>query len=161
MRILLDTNILIPLEDSSKALHDSFSEFARLAYSNDHCLLVHPGSRDDIERDRDITRREISLSRFKKYSLLSPPPAPPTEDELASYHLKQDDENDRVDNEILFSIFRNAANILVTEDRGLHRKANRMGLSDRVHYLQQAVAFLRRLHAVIPISLPNIEEVPL
>lgn len=161
MRILLDTNILIPLEDSSKALHDSFSEFVRLAHSNEHSLLVHPSSRDDIERDRDITRREISLSRFKKYSLLSPPPAPPTEDELASYHLKQDDENDRVDNEILFSIFRDAANILITEDRGLHRKASRMGLSSRVHYLQQAVAFLRRLHAVIPISLPNIEEVPL
>ncbi len=161
MRILLDTNILIPLEDSSKTLHDSFSEFVRLAHSNEHCLLVHPSSRDDIERDRDKTRREISLSRFKKYSLLSPPPAPPTDDELASYNLSEANENDRVDNEILFSIFRNAANILVSEDRGLHRKASRMGLSNRVHYLQQAVEFLRRIHAVTPISLPNIEEVPL
>ncbi len=161
MRILLDTNIIIPLEDSSRALHASFGDFVRLANIHKHTLLVHPSSLDDIERDPDEERQKISLSRFRKYTLLTPPPEPPSEEELTTYDLTQSNDNDRVDNEILFSIYRDAANILITEDRGLHKKAGRLGVSGRVHYLQQAVAFLKRIHASIPVSLPNIEELAL
>lgn len=158
MRILLDTNIIIPLEDSSRALHASFGDFVRLANAHKHTLLVHPGSLDDIERDPDEERQKISLSRFRKYTLLIPPPEPPSVIELTTYDLTQSNDNDRVDNEILFSIYRDAANILISEDRRLHKKADRLGISSRVHYLQQAVAFLKRIHASIPVFLPNIEE---
>lgn len=160
MRILLDTNIIIPLEDSSSALENSFGEFVRLAGEHQHLLLAHPSSIDDIKRDVDITRQKISLSRFNKYSLLDSPPEPNFED-LTEYQLNQSTENDRVDNEILFAIFRDAANILVSEDRRLHAKAARLGIKDRVFYLQQAVEFLRRLYQKIPVTLPNIQELPL
>lgn len=157
MRILLDTNIIIPLEDSSAALEDSFSEFVRLAAEHQHQLLAHPSSIEDIKRDEDITRQRISLSRFNKYSLLDSPPKPKIED-LTEYQLNQSTENDRVDNEILFSIFKDAANILVSEDRKLHAKAARLGIKDRVFYLQQAVEFLRRMYQKVPVTLPNIQE---
>jgi hypothetical protein len=160
MRILLDTNILIPLEDSSKALEECFSEFNRLAIEHGHTLLVHPGSQEDIGRDADEIRRNISLSRLKKYPFLELPPKPGPSD-LAKCGLSQANDNDRVDNEILYAIFKNAANILVSEDREIHKKANLLGVKDRVHYLQQATEFLRRLHAVVPLALPNIQEVPL
>ncbi|MEN8136161.1 MAG: GNAT family N-acetyltransferase [Thermodesulfobacteriota bacterium] len=160
MRILLDTNIIIPLEDSSSALEASFGEFVRLAGENQHQLLAHPGSIEDINRDENSTRREISLSRFNKYSLLEDPPV--LEDTFATeYQLTKSTENDRVDNEILFAIFKDAANILVSEDRKLHAKAARLGIKDRVFYLQQAVEFLRKLHQKVPVALPNIQELPL
>ncbi|CAG1065819.1 hypothetical protein BAC1_01411 [uncultured bacterium] len=69
--------------------------------------------------------------------------------------------NDRIDNLILYAILKDAANILLTEDRVIHKKAALLGLSDRVHYIQQAVEFLKRLYSSIPVALPNIEELEL
>ena len=42
MNILLDTNIIIPLEDTSRILDSSFAEMRRLAAEQQHCLYVHP-----------------------------------------------------------------------------------------------------------------------
>ncbi len=144
MRILLDTNIIIPLEDSSKTLDESFSELVRLANANNHLLIAHPASLDDIQRDLDPQRKAISLSRIRKYPFLENPPLLDAA-ELERLALKQDNENDKVDNLILYSIYRDAANILVTEDREVHRKAAQLGLDDRVYYIQQATESLLRL----------------
>ncbi len=160
MRILLDTNIIIPLEDSSRTLKESFSEFVRLANEYHHHLLAHPSSLDDIKRDRDKKRQKISLSRIRKYSFLENPPLPSPTDS-STLGIIPSTENDRVDNDILFGIYKNAANILVSEDRRLHKKASRLGIKDRVFYLQQAVSFLHRLYRQIPVELPNILELPL
>lgn len=155
MRILIDTNIFIPLEDSSSVLDESFSELVRLSNENNHQILAHPSSIDDIERDDDEERKEISLSRIRKYSFLEDPPIL-SDQETDSLGLIND--NDRVDNEILFAIYKNAANILVTEDRGIHKKAKILGIEGRVHYIQQAVQSLKRLHQRVHVSLPNIKE---
>jgi predicted nucleic acid-binding protein/GNAT superfamily N-acetyltransferase len=160
LRILIDTNIVIPLEDSTKVLEESLSKLVRLASENGHQLLAHPSSYDDIGRDPDLRRRKISLSRLRKYSTLQHPPKLNTT-ELSQLGLLQRDDNDRVDNEILYALYRDAANILVTEDRELHKKAFRIGISDRVHYIQQATSFLEHLHARVGVVLPSIEEVPL
>lgn len=160
MRILLDTNVVIPLEDSSGVLADSLSRLSRLANENGHQLLIHPASLDDINRDGDVTRREISLSRVKKYSLLNTPPKL-NDIERIKLNLHESSPNDHADNQILYAIFRNAANILVSEDRGLHKKAVAVGIGARVHYIQQATSFLERLHAHVSLVLPNIEELAL
>jgi predicted nucleic acid-binding protein len=160
LRILIDTNVVIPLEDSSRVLEESLSKLVRLASENSHQLLAHPSSHDDIARDPDKKRREISLSRIRKYSILADPPKP-TAAELSRLGLIEGDDNDRVDNEILYALYRDAANILITEDRELHKKASQVGIADRVHYIQQATSFLERLHAKVAVALPSIEEVPL
>lgn len=160
MRILLDTNIFISLEDSSSVLEANFSEFARLAISNRHQLLIHPSSRDDLERDQNDNRKQINLSKILKYPVLENPPDPSPE-EIDDFGLSNRTENDRVDNKILFAIYKDAANILVTEDRGIHKKAKRLQIEDRVHYIQQAAQSLYRLHQKAHVYLPNIKEISL
>ena len=160
MRILIDTNVVIPLEDSTRVLEDSLSKLVRLASENGHQLLAHPSSYDDIARDTNTNRRSISLSRLRKYSTLQDPPKP-SSTELFELCLVERDDNDRVDNEILYALYRDAANILITEDRELHKKALQIGIADRVHYIQQATSFLEHLHARIGVVLPSIEEVSL
>ena len=39
MNILLDTNILIPLEDTRRILESSFAEMRKLSAEQQHCLL--------------------------------------------------------------------------------------------------------------------------
>lgn len=160
MRILIDTNVVIPLEDSTRVLEESLSKLVRLASENGHQLLAHPSCYDDIARDPDSSRRAISLSRLRKYSTLQDPPKPSVT-ELSKLGLRERDDNDRVDNEILYALYRDAANILVTEDREVHKKALLVGIADRVHYIQQATSFLEHLHARVGVVLPSIEEVPL
>lgn len=154
MRFLLDTNILIPLEDSQVPLNNSLANFVRLAHENAHILLYHPASIDDINEDKNPKRKSQTLQRLEQYSSLDFRPSCPWNEGVTK-------RNDIADNEILYSLSHNAVHALVTEDRGIHDKAKERGLVDRVYTIQTAEDLLKRLHERQSIELPNIEEVPL
>lgn len=46
MRFLLDTNILIPLEDSNIRLQPGLANFVRLVQEHGHSLVFHPASHE-------------------------------------------------------------------------------------------------------------------
>jgi hypothetical protein len=154
MRFLLDTNILLPLEDSKLLLQPSLANFVRLANAHGHELLYHPASEDDIRQDRDVDRRNQTLHRLSQYSRL--PTRPP-----CLWNEGVSNRNDAADNEILYALELNAAHALVTEDQGIHGKARAKGLVQRVYTIQTADDLLRRLHEQQTVLLPNIEELPL
>lgn len=154
MRFLLDTNILIPLEDSNHVLAESLANFVRLANAHNHQLVYHPASEDDFLRDGNTDRRKQNLDRIKQYTRLDyRPPCP--------WNLPYTGVNDAADNEILYALHCDAVHALVTEDRGIHEKAKVRGLVDRVYTIQTAEDLLRRLHDTTHVQLPNIEERPL
>lgn len=154
MRFLLDTNILIPLEDSQIPLGDSLAHFVRLASKNDHHLVYHPASEDDIKRDPNLDRQVKTLQRLKQYHRLDTRPACP-------WNTAETDANDASDNEILYALHCDAVHALITEDRGIHDKARARGLVGRVFTIQTAEDWLRRLHETKSVVLPNIEQVDL
>jgi hypothetical protein len=151
MRFLLDTNVLIPLEDSQLPLGKSLANFVKLAHENAHQLVYHPASVDDINRDSNATRRQQTLDRLHQYSRLESRPACP-------WNLGISNPNEIADNEILYALHCDAVHALVTEDQQIHQKARRLGLGGRVYYIQTAEDWLRRLHERISPHLPNIEE---
>lgn len=154
MHFLLDTNVLIPLEDSAIPLRDSLANFVRLATANKHVLVYHPASIDDIEEDKDEARRSHTLQRLRQYTKLEHRPVCP-------WNKPATKRNDAADNEILYALSLHAASALVTEDRQIHDKAKARGLLDRVFTIQTAEDLLLRLHETVSVRLPNIEEVPL
>ncbi len=161
MRILLDTNIFIPLEDSTDILSTSFSDFIRLAHTYSHTILIHKSSLEDIDRDKNQKRKSSMLSRFQKYEILEDTDEF-SEEILSQYKLKGTKDNDKVDNVILAATYHNAVHLLITEDRGIHKKASKLGISDNVLYLQQAVDILKRLHPQeTKIFHPNLANKPL
>ena len=154
MRFLLDTNILLPLEDSQIPLRASLANFVRLAHEHGHQLVYHPASEDDIERDANQVRRQETLARLRQYTRL--------QDRLhCPWNTSNTRANDACDNEILFALECDAAHALVTEDRGIHDKASARGLANRVYTIQTAEDWLRRLHEQVSVHLPNVEEVAL
>jgi hypothetical protein len=155
MRLLVDSNVVIPLEDSSRALEPHFARLDQLATTNGHQLLLHPASRTDIGRDQNISRRNITVSRLDRYPSLDSPPRFAPDLSLESL------DNDGVDRELLYAVERDAVSVLITEDRGIHRKAAAANVAERVLYVQQAVSWLERLHAVQDIAFPNITDVPI
>lgn len=143
MNVLLDTNILIPLEDTSKTLDSSFAELRKLSAEQHHCLYIHPMQFEDIKRDKDQERRKIVLSRLKQYSQIENPPILSNQ-ECNELGLLQSNDNDKVDNNVLFALYRGAVHLLVTNDEGIHRKAAKIGLQDKVYRLGQCLLLLQR-----------------
>lgn len=154
MRFLLDTNILIPLEDSQIPLVASLANFVRIASEHGHQLVYHPASEDDINRDANLDRRAKTLQRLRQYTRLDDRP-------LCPWNTPDIDINDASDNEILYALHCDAVHALVTEDQGIHDKAKARGLVGRVFTIQTVEDWLRRLHEKQSILLPNVEEVEL
>lgn len=152
MRFLLDTNILIPLEDSQRPLSESLANFVRLVNENGHQLVYHPASEDDIKRDPNTERQRQTLERLPQYIRLVNPPKCP-------WNNSETSPNDIADNEILYALQCDAVHALVTEDLGIHKKARELGLSDNVYTIQTAEDWLGRLYVRTYIQLPNIEDV--
>ncbi|MEB3288263.1 MAG: hypothetical protein VKJ04_12285 [Vampirovibrionales bacterium] len=157
MRILIDTNIFIHLEEGS-SLESKLAELDKVHRENNIQLLTHPLVLDDINRDRNEERRERSLSRLQRYPTLESPPDCSTEFS-AQYGIDDKTPNEKVDNSLLGAVYADAVSFLVTEDAGIHRKAKRLGIDERVFDVAEAAAYLQRLYSVEPIVLPNIHEV--
>jgi hypothetical protein len=154
MRFLLDTNILIPLEDSQVPLIDSLANVVRMASEHGHQLVYHPASENDIKRDPNLNRRAETLQRLKQYTRLDAcPPCP--------WNGPGTGMNDACDNEILYTLHCDGAHALITEDRGIHEKAKARGLLGRVYTIQTAEDWLRRLYEKQRVHLPNVEETEL
>ncbi len=154
MRFLLDTNILIPLEDSRLPLRPSLANFVRLAREHGHQLVYHPASKDDINRDSNAERKSQTLVRLTQYTCLESVPDCP-------WNTPETSPNDAADNSILFALECEAAHFLVTEDKEIHSKARSRGFGERVYAIQTAEDLLRRLYETTPVQLPNIDDVPL
>lgn len=159
MRLLLDTNILIPLEpggDAIPSLAPAAAEFHALLTRGGHEALLHPAHRFDLERDRDEARRARTSLLAAKYPLLERPPA--ISDELASQvGTPEPGSNDWVDDQLLAALQADAVDYLVTEDQGLHRKAARLELGPRVATLAEAASTLRNLFDIAVAPPPAVD----
>lgn len=141
MNILIDTNILIPLEDTSKVLDENFARIRKLSSEQRHALYLHSIQMQDIDNDTDENRKAIMRSRTSLYSKIPEPPLP-TQDDLDKLGWKESKSNDRIDNTLLYALHRGAVHLLITNDGEIHRKARQSGDQERVYHLQQFLHFL-------------------
>ena len=157
MRILLDTNIFIPMEDSSNSLDEQLATLHRLSQLKLE-LLIHPESQKDIQRDKDESRKSAMLSRLNKYMLLTSPILLGDDEENTLFGVPKK-ENDKVDNRILYALYKNCVHFLVTEDKGIHKKAKKLGLSERIYNIEELVNAFSHLENSDYSKHPNIENV--
>lgn len=161
MKLLVDTNILLPLEPTSpddfEPNTDSALLLERMASEDGHTLCVHPATLVDLARDRDTARRDVRRKRFERYVKLSDPPDIAEVQSALSLH--EPSENDAVDLHFLAAIRADAVDYLVTEDRGIHKKARRLGLAERVLLLGAAVGVLADLRGRPLAVPPHVESV--
>jgi ribosomal protein S18 acetylase RimI-like enzyme len=161
MKLLFDTNILIPLEptssrDLSAASHAAMDLFCRAQEANLDVFL-HPDAKKEIGRDRDTERRKMRETLLRKYPLLPDPPPVPSR-VLKVLGNPPTGSNDWVDNHLLAAVLANAVDLLITEDRGIHKKAARLSVSDRVLTIDDALATVRGLFPVLPSSPPAVRD---
>lgn len=103
-------------------------------------MFVHPESLKEIEADPDVNRREIKLSKIRTYPILEHPPDPKYDHTfLATLNHGLNKKRDETDDALLYAVYRDAVHFLVTEDKGIHRKASRLSVKDRVLSIEEGV----------------------
>lgn len=139
---LIDTNILIGLEDNH-TVEAAYARFLALAATHKVDVYVHEAAKDDIARDSDAKRRQISLSKIGKYQPLKKQRGLKLPDLEADFGpLKKP--NDVVDATLLHTLERGASDFLVTQDKGLHQRAQKRSpdLARRVLFVSDATELL-------------------
>ncbi len=121
---------------------------------------MHEAARDDVGRDKDTARREISLSKLGKFQTLSKVRGLTTAD-LSNAFGPLPKHNDIVDATLLHALHIGAVDFLVSQDRGLHERARRHSpeLGRRVLYVADAVQLLRTTYEPIEAPVRFIDEV--
>ncbi|WP_375459214.1 GNAT family N-acetyltransferase [uncultured Enterovirga sp.] len=156
---LIDTNVFIGLEDQREVSSD-FAALQQLASKHGVGILIHEAARDDLARDRDSARRQISLSKIAKFQILGKVRGLTAAD-LAAQFGALPRPNDVVDATLLHALTIGAVDFLISEDTGLHDRARRRSveLARRVLYVADAALLLRTTYEPIDVPIRFIEEV--
>ena len=159
MKFLLDTNVAISLEDPPHTVKPANAKFARTCQQFDVKLVVAEPNYLDISRDHDIKRRQVFRSKLDKYPKLEKVHLPEQET-LEERFGEANGHNDLRDIELLAITARRAVNFLISEDIGLHRRAQRAGVDDLVLDVRGALELLEQLFVPKPVELFDVESVP-
>jgi GNAT superfamily N-acetyltransferase len=158
MKFLVDTNILISLEPVGSELEPTApiaAEFLNLASVGGHQVVRHRAQETDQINDRNAARRKARQVLFSKYPVLPRIRGMPAEFEavLGGHPVGS---HDWVDNQLLGALEAGAVDFLVTEDAGIHRKARRVDLGQRVLLVGDARDMLRTFLDQPPTAPPAV-----
>ena len=153
MRILIDTNIILQREDN-RIIPQKVIDFFNKASEHGLQIVVHPLADEDISHDTNAIRKNKIESKVLAYKTLESPPSFENDTQfLQQINVKT---KDKVDNSLLYSVFKNAVDVLVTEDKGILKKANILKLTERVLNLDEVVIYLHALFPQDNIDLPTV-----
>lgn len=143
-RALLDTNILIHRE-GRKVLRDDIGTLFRWLEELKYERLVHPDSVAEVDKHQDPEVVQTMERKLQSYKTLKTK-APDTPS-ITQIRAEDRTDNDKVDTSMLAEVAADRVDFLITEDRGIHRKAARLGLAGRVFTID---AFLEKVTAENP-----------
>ena len=144
MRVLLDTNILIHREAAIVVRSDIGKLFLwldKLKYEK----CVHPLSLNEIAAHQDARVRTTFQAKLQSYHVLKT--TAPLHRDVQCSCANDRSQNDRNDTLLINELYVNRVDILISEDRGLHRKARTLGIAHRVYTIE---SFLEKVTAENP-----------
>ncbi|RZN34413.1 MAG: hypothetical protein EF813_09925 [Methanosarcinales archaeon] len=139
MRLLIDTNVFI-YRENDHALTDELQHLLKILNSSKGIgILIHPETVEEIKRDQNKDRMDIALSKLNTYPLLEAPPDQSKDDNFLSIVGTPSRINDEIDNALLYSVYKDAVDFLITEDKNIHKKAIRLDIKDRVLCVEEGI----------------------
>lgn len=130
MRALLDTNIIIHRENI-KATNLSIGQLFYWLDALHYEKLIHPYSQEELKSYQNPEMQALYDVKLSAYTLMKSI-APQTTEFNCLLSERPETQNDAIDNQLLFEVFCGRADILITEDRRLRNKAERLGIANKV-----------------------------
>jgi predicted nucleic acid-binding protein len=145
MRILLDTNIIIHREAArviNKDIGILYNWIERLKYEK----YIHPATVKELRKHNDpkiVKSMEIKIKSYNALKTVSR-----DDDRITETRRKFDKtENDKPDTDILRELYNERVDLLISEDRLIHKKANYLNIADKVYTIE---SFLEKVTAENP-----------
>jgi predicted nucleic acid-binding protein len=130
MKVLLDTNIVIHRE-ASRILNVDIGVLFRWLDKGKYIKCVHPITIQEIEKNSNQETAKTLGVKLESYEVLKTT-SPLLQQVIAvsdSIDVNQNDKNDTI---LLNEVYCERIEFLITEDKKIHRKAELLGISDRV-----------------------------
>lgn len=145
MKALLDTNIIIHRE-ASRVVNQDVGILYRWLDRAKYIKCVHSLTVTEIEKYKNqqtVETFQIKLDSYERIDIPSP-----LQPELKSVSDKIDvNENDVIDTQLLNEVFVGRVDILITEDKKIRKKADALGIADKVFTID---SFLEKTFAEHP-----------
>ena len=152
MYVLIDTNIFISRE-ADRITPTNLTKLESTLKKNNVNIIIHPLAIVEVSNYENENRRKIALSKIEAYPQLQNPPDF-TKDAYFSTTFNGNSQSEFVDNSLLYAVFKNSVDFLITEDKGLLIKANSLGLKQRVLLIDEALEFFQELFKEATITKP-------
>ena len=83
-------------------MDEKISQLTKLLYdSDDYIIVIHPDTLKEAQKIKDKNKRDIFISKLSVYDVIeNPPKMPDNFNQLAGCN----NENDKIDNELLYSV---------------------------------------------------------
>lgn len=145
MKALLDTNIIIHRE-ASKVINQDVGILYRWLERAKYTKCIHSLTISEINKYKDKQTVDSFQIKLDSYELIEIPS--PLQAEVITVSSKIDvNENDKNDTQLLNEVFVGRVDILITEDKKVHKKAFELGIEEKVFTID---SFLERTFAEHP-----------
>jgi len=156
LKVLLDANIFIHGKDDFEVL-TILTELFNL-FTKKETILIHPSSIKEIKNEIN----EKILLKLDSYSFLEQPPSHLQDLTFNSIVGSSNTSKDKIENDILYSVYKDAVNYLVTENKNIHKKSVQLNIKDRVLSLNEALEFFKEFYSIKKrYTLPQLKLIPL
>lgn len=88
------------------------------------------------------TEEKSSFPKLGRIHYWNHPPDPSKDDDFKN-KVPQINNHDKIDNNLLYAVYKNAVDFLITEDREIHKKAAKINVQDRVLLIDEALQLFR------------------
>ncbi|WPV00577.1 PIN domain-containing protein [Mucilaginibacter sp. cycad4] len=137
MRALLDTNIIIHRE-SNRIQNEGIGV---LFYWLDKLKIekcIHPATAVELNKYKDKVAKGVMNVKIENYNTLKT--IAPFDDKIRNVSSKFDNnDNDRIDTQILNEVYAGRVDILITEDTKIHNKAVVLGVQNKVFKIDEFI----------------------
>lgn len=145
MKALLDTNIIIHRE-ANKIVSQDIGILYRWLERGQYTKCIHSATIEEVKKNPNKETVDLFLVKLESYEVIDIPS--PLQDEVKNVSDQFDTtDNDIVDTVLLNEVFVGRVDILITEDKKIHKKALELGIQDKVFTID---SFLEKTFAEHP-----------
>ena len=145
MKALLDTNIIIHRE-ANKIVSQDIGILYRWLDRGQYTKCIHSATIEEVKKNPNKETVDLFLVKLESYEVIDIPS--PLQDEVKNVSDQFDTtDNDKVDTVLLNEVFVGRVDILITEDKKIHKKALELGIQDKVFTID---SFLEKTFAEHP-----------
>lgn len=137
MRVLLDTNIIIHREASKIYNQDIgilFNWLDKLKIEK----CIHPLTLEEIKSYKDDDVVSTMTIKIENYNLLKT--ESPESETIVNLRKLDKNRNDFIDTSLLKELLNGRIDFIITEDRGIHRKAVSLRISEKVYKIESFIS---------------------